>query len=216
MAMQNLRDKLLKAGLVDKKQKQQSDIQDRREKKQKGIDKQAEEEAERQRLFAERQAAEAEEQRRREEERAAERRRHEQQNRVRNICDRWAVRSNRPGKNRFYFVQRDNHIGYLMVSEALHDQLLQGSIAVVERMPVGDKPGIEATEVRHAKRRSMLDELRQPQKSRAHASAAATSPETHVLLPPDAAERVQELDPIAVRFWARTGHPIGYIAEPAS
>ena len=79
-----------------------------------------------------------------------------------------------------------------------------------------DKPGIEATEVRHARRRSMLDELRQPQKSKAHASAAATSPETHVLLPPDAAERVQELDPIAVRFWARTGHPIGYIAEPAS
>lgn len=214
--MQNLRDKLLKAGLVDKKQKQQVDTQDRRDKKQKGVDKQAEEEAERQRLFAERQAAEAEEQRLREAERAEERARHEQQNRVRNICDRWAVRSKRPGINRFYFVQRDEHIGYLMVSESLHDQLLQGAIAVVERRTADEKPPLEATETRRPRRRSLLDELRQPQRTRARAPVAATSPETHVLLPPEAAERVYELDPAAVRFWARGGRPIGYIAEPAS
>ena len=45
MAIQNLRDKLLKAGLVDKKQKQQVDTQDRREKKQKTVEQLAAEEA---------------------------------------------------------------------------------------------------------------------------------------------------------------------------
>jgi hypothetical protein len=61
MAIQNLRDKLLKAGLVDKKQKVLADTQDRREKKQRGADELAAAEAEKQRLFAEKQAQEAEE-----------------------------------------------------------------------------------------------------------------------------------------------------------
>jgi len=39
--------------------------------------------------------------------------------------------------------------------------------------------------------------------------------DAHVLLPPEPAERVHEIDATAVRFWARTGQPIGYIAEPA-
>ncbi len=38
--------------------------------------------------------------------------------------------------------------------------------------------------------------------------------EQHVLLPPEAAERVYEIDPAAIRFWARRTHPIGFIAEP--
>jgi uncharacterized protein YaiL (DUF2058 family) len=52
MAMQNLRDKLLKAGLVDKKQKTQVDTQDRRDKKQKGAAQLAAEEESKQRAFA--------------------------------------------------------------------------------------------------------------------------------------------------------------------
>ena len=177
MAIGNLRDKLLKAGLVDKKQKQQADLEDRRDKKQKSQDKQAEEAAERQRLYAEQQAREAEEQRQREAERKEERARHELRHRVRNICERWAVRSRKPGDRRFYFVKRNGRIGRLMVNDGFYDQLLIGSLVVVESVP---------------------DE------------------ETHVLLPPDAALRVAELDCTAVRFWAHSQKPVGYIAEPVT
>jgi uncharacterized protein YaiL (DUF2058 family) len=176
MAIGNLRDKLLKAGLVDKKQKQQADTEDRRSKKQKSAAELAAEEAERQRRFEMEKAREAEEQRQKEAERAAERARHELENRVRNICDRWAVRSHKPGQRRFYFVKRTSHIGHLLINDAFYDQLLLGALCIVERPAEED---------------------------------------THVLLPPDAAERVEELDAAAVRFWARSARPVGYIAEPA-
>lgn len=174
MALQNLRDKLLKVGLVDKKQKQQADTQDRREKKQKGIDQQAQEEAEKQRLHAEKLAAEAEAQRQLEVERKSERERHEQHHRVRNICERWAVRPSKPGQRRFHFVKRNGFIGRLLVSDALYDQLMLGALVVVEHSPDDAAPA---------------------------------------LLPPEPAERVKELDELAVRFWARSAMPIGYIAD---
>ena len=56
MAIQNLRDKLLKSRSRRQKQKQQVDTQDRREKKQKSVEQHAQEEAERQRQFAVQQA----------------------------------------------------------------------------------------------------------------------------------------------------------------
>jgi uncharacterized protein YaiL (DUF2058 family) len=176
MALGNIRDKLLKAGLVDKKQKQQADTQDRRDKKQKSADQHIADDEERKRQFAERQATEAAAQRQQEEERAVERAVHEQRNRVSNICDRWAVRSQKPGQRRFYYVKRSRFIGHLLINDGLCDQLLLGSLVIVERQPDDD---------------------------------------AHVLLPPDAAERVQAIDPVAVRFWARSKEPIGYVAEPA-
>jgi uncharacterized protein YaiL (DUF2058 family) len=182
MAIGNLRDKLLKAGLVDKKQKQQADIQDRRDKKQKSQEQLAQEDAARQKEFEARLAAEAEAQRLLEAEREKERAVHEQRNRVRNICDRWSVRmrgkpasGGAQGPRRFYYVKRSQKIGHLTVNEFILDQLLLGALAIVERAP---------------------DE------------------ETHVLLPPEPAERVLELDLDCVRYWARKAGPIGFIADP--
>lgn len=223
MAIQNLRDKLLKAGLVDKKQKQQADTQDRRDKKQKGHDKLAEEEAERQRLFAEKAAKEAEEQRQRELEQAAQREQRERENRVRNICDRWAVRQLKPGQRKFYFVQRTGRIAYLLVNDGTYDQLLVGALAVVDRLAEADtRPAVEVLATVKPKRRSALDmaglgrdkQARPAGKSASLATSSRTV-ETHVLLPPEPAERVLELEPAAVRFWARKGQSLGFVSDGA-
>ncbi len=217
MAIQNLRDKLLKAGLVDKKQKQQVDTQDRRDKKQKTVEQLAAEEAERQRQFAEQQVAEAEANRQREAQRTVDRLQHETWNRVRNICDRWAVRQIKPGARRFHFVQRSGRIGYLLVNDALYDQLLQGALAVVERLPPDEIAPplreIERGQLRQRpRRRNLLAELLRAQPHTGLLQIA----ETHVLLPPDAAERVLAIDTSAVRFWAKSSQPLGYVADLAS
>jgi len=217
MAIQNLRDKLLKAGLVDKKQKQQVDTQDRREKKQKTAEQLAAEEAERQRLFVEQQVSEAEANRQREAQRTVDRLQHETWNRVRNICDRWAVRQTKQGSRRFHFVQRSGRIGYLLVNDALYDQLLLGSLAVVERLPP-DEIAPPLRQLDHGqvrprpRRRNLLAELLRAQPH----MGLLQSAETHVLLPPDAAERVQSIDASAVRFWAKSSQPVGYVADLAS
>ena len=39
------------------------------------------------------------------------------------------------------------------------------------------------------------------------------SEETHVLLAPEPAERILAIDPSAVRFWARSQKPLGYVSE---
>jgi hypothetical protein len=217
MAIQNLRDKLLKAGLVDKKQKQQVDTQDRREKKQKSVELIAQEEAEKERQFAIQQAAEAEANRQREAQRTIERLQHETWNRVRNICDRWAVRQIKQGTRRFHFVQRSGRIGYILVNDALYDQLLQGALAVVERLPPDEIAPplreVDRSQVRARPRRpNLLAELLRAHKQ----TGLLQSVETHVLLAPEAAERVQEIDSSAVRFWARSNQPVGYVADLAS
>ncbi len=217
MAIQNLRDKLLKAGLVDKKQKQQVDTQDRRDKKQKSVEQLAQEEAERQRQFAAQQAEEAEANRLREAQRTVDRLQHETWNRVRNICDRWAVRQIKPGARRFHFVQRSGRIGYLLVNDALYDQLLLGALAVVERLPPDEIAPplreLDRSQVRpRPRRRNLLADLLRSRPQ----TGLLQSPETHVLLPPEAAERVLEIDASALRFWARSSQPVGYVADLAS
>jgi hypothetical protein len=39
------------------------------------------------------------------------------------------------------------------------------------------------------------------------------SEETHVLLAPEPTERVLAIDPSAVRFWACSGKPLGYLSD---
>jgi len=211
MAMQNLRDKLLKAGLVDKKQKVLADTQDRREKKQRGADELAAEEAEKQRLFAEKQAAEAEERRQADLAKATERAHRDAAHRIRNICDRWAVRVTRPGQRRFYFVQRSGRVGYLWLPDALCDQLCLGALAIIERIPAEEiaelanrpKPIIR-------KPRSLLQQLVSQVKK---GEMQFVSEETHVLVAPEPTERILAIDPSAVRFWARSQKPLGYVTE---
>jgi uncharacterized protein YaiL (DUF2058 family) len=217
MALGNLRNQLLKAGLVDKKQKVQADTQDRREKKQKGADQLAAEQEAKQRAFAEQQAAEAEAQRLAEAQRQAERAQAELSNRVRNICDRWAVRPSRPGQRRFYFVQRSGRIAYLLVSDAVLDQLLVGALAIVERLTPEEVEALAAApRVRAVRARSLVDRVRQKAGVAAAAGGVRDRIEAHVLLPPEPAERVLGLDSSAVRFWARKAQPLGFLPdEPA-
>lgn len=211
MAIQNLRDKLLKAGLVDKKQKVLADTQDRREKKQRGADELAAAEAEKQRLFAEKQAQEAEEQRLAELAKAAERAEREAAHRVRNICDRWAVRVTRPGQRRFYFVQRSGRVGYLWLPDALCDQLCLGALAIIERMPSAEIAELASRPRPQARKpRSLLQQLIGQVKK---GQMQVVSEETHVLLAPEPTERILAIDPSAVRFWARSQKPLGYVSE---
>ncbi|MBL9045369.1 MAG: DUF2058 family protein [Myxococcales bacterium] len=211
MAIQNLRDKLLKAGLVDKKQKVLADTQDRREKKQRGADELAAAEAEKQRLFAEKQAQEAEERRQAELAKATERAEREAAHRVRNICDRWAVRVTRPGQRRFYFVQRSGRVGYLWLPDALCDQLCLGALAIIERMPSAEIAELASRPRPQARKpRSLLQQLIGQVKK---GQMQVVSEETHVLLAPEPAERILAIDPSAVRFWARSQKPLGYVSE---
>lgn len=210
MAMQNLRDKLLKAGLVDKKQKTQVDTQDRRDKKQKGADQLAAQEEAKQRAFAEKLAAEAEAKRQYESERAAERLRHEARDRVRNICERWAVRQRRPGQRRFYFIRRSGRIGYLLVSDELLEKLSVGAMAIIERLDDSEYQ-LAQEAARSGPPRSLLAQLQRAVKG---AGPPPVVIETHVLLPPEPTERVLCIDASAVRFWARSSEPLGILPDP--
>ncbi|HMU40653.1 MAG TPA: DUF2058 family protein [Pseudomonadota bacterium] len=211
MAMQNLRDKLLKVGLIDKKQKVVADTQDRRDRKQKGADLLAQEDAEKQRIFAEKQAEDAQKQREADRAKVEEKARHELANRVRNICDRWAVRLTRPGQRRFYFVQRSGKVGYLWLPEPVCDDLCLGALAIIERLPPEEIAALESRpKVPHRKPRSLIAQLLHDVKA---GNMQFVSSETHVLVPPEPAERIFAIDPTAVRFWARSVRPLGYVGE---
>ena len=131
--MQNLRDQLLKTGLVTKGQKQQVEQGKRRERKQlkKG---QAEEltqeqqrqahtarleaqrEADRQRALAQRQQVEA----------------REKLLKLRHTVDYWQLPEEPKASRRWYFVTRHNVVKYLHVAEPTALQLRAGALAIVE------------------------------------------------------------------------------------
>ena len=131
--MQNLRDQLLKTGLITKGQKQQVEQDQRRERKQlkKG---QADEIARAQ----QRQAYEA----KLEAQRAADRQRAAEQHelletkekllRIRHIIDYWKLSEEPSGTRRCYFVTQNNLVKYLYVSEPVALQLSTGTLAIVE------------------------------------------------------------------------------------
>jgi uncharacterized protein YaiL (DUF2058 family) len=139
--MQNLRDQLLKTGLITKGQKQQVEQDKRRERKQlkKG---QADEIARAQ----QRQAYEAklEAQRTADRQRAAEQHAlleaKEKLLRIQHIVDYWKLSEEPSGTRRWYFVTRNNVVKYLYVSEPLGLQLSTGALAIVERPDEFDEP----------------------------------------------------------------------------
>jgi len=130
--MQNLRDQLLKTGLITKGQKQQVEQDKRRERKQlkKG---QADETAR-----AQQQAYEAklEAQRAADRQRAAEQRElleaKERLLRIQHIIDYWKLSEEPSGTRRCYFVTQNKSIKYLYVSEPVALQLSTGTLAIVE------------------------------------------------------------------------------------
>jgi uncharacterized protein YaiL (DUF2058 family) len=138
--MQNLRDQLLKTGLINKGQRQQVEQEKRRERKQlkKG---QADEIAQEQ----QRQAYEArlEAQRAADRERAAAQRAQfeakEKFFRIQQITDYWRLEEP-TGTRRWYFMTRNNEVKYLYISEPLGLQLSTGALAIVERPDEFEEP----------------------------------------------------------------------------
>ena len=130
--MQNLRDKLLKAGLVSDKQAQEAARDQRPPKKHREREEaQAVEERQRREAFAAREA-ELSEERRKESAKVAEAKM--QSERARRL--RQLVESNRlrepPGEVSFHFVKRSGKIGRLALSPATAKLLESGGAAVVD------------------------------------------------------------------------------------
>ena len=130
--MQNLRDKLLKAGLVSDKQAQEAARDQRPPKKHREREEaQAVEERQRREAFAAREA-ELSEERRKESAKVAEAKM--QSERARRL--RQLVESNRlrepPGEVSFHFVKRSGKIGRLALSPATAKLLESGGSAVVD------------------------------------------------------------------------------------
>ena len=139
--MQNLRDQLLKTGLISKGQRQQVEQEKRRERKQlkKG-------EADALAQEQQRRAYEArlEAQRVADRERAAAQRTQfeakEKLLRIQHITDYWRLSEEPAGTRRWHFVTRNNEVKYLYISEPLGLQLSTGALAIVERPDEFEEP----------------------------------------------------------------------------
>jgi len=169
--MQNLRDKLLKAGLVTEKQAQEAAKQQRQDspKKHRAREKQvSEEERQRREAFAAREVELAEERRKEAAKQAEARMQSERARRLRQLVETHRIRE--AGEVSFHYVRRSGKIGRLDVSLETQKNLEQGAAAVVE------DPG---------------------------------SPDCAVV-PGEAAKRVYEVDPQAIRFWYGPEKPIGF------
>jgi uncharacterized protein YaiL (DUF2058 family) len=139
--MQNLRDQLLRAGMVSKEQKRQVEQQKRRERKQHGPGQLEEETQAQQRQVYE---AKLEVQRAADRERAAAQRAlqeaREKRLQIHHIIDYWKVLAEPAGNRRWYFTTRQNTIKYLYVSEPVAAQLGRGTLAIVESPEETDLP----------------------------------------------------------------------------
>lgn len=157
--MANLRDQLLKAGLIDKATKQQADTADRRKRKKKKKKKKGTEtdkEAERLKAYDARIATQAEENRAREAARQAQHEDHERRNQLRNLVRSGAERALKPGNRRFCFVSRKRRIQWLYVSEETSEKLERGALAIVEQ-PVDEEEPFVLVPRATAERISALD-----------------------------------------------------------
>jgi uncharacterized protein YaiL (DUF2058 family) len=171
--MQNLREKLLKAGLVSEKQANEAAREKRPPKQQHRAREEqlSAEEQQRRDAFAAHEAEQAEE-RRKEAAKVAEARM--QSERARRL--RQLVESNRlsnqdkKGEITFHYVRRSGKIGRLDVSAELQQKLESGAAAVVED---------------------------------------PSSPDCAVVMA-EAAKRIYEVDPHAIRFWFGPEKPIGF------
>ena len=139
--MQNLRDQLLKTGLITKGQKQQVEQDKRRERKQlKKGQADAIARAQQQQAYE----AKLEAQRAADRQRAAEQRAaleaKEKLLRIRHIIDYWKLSEEPSGTRRWYFMTRDNIVKYLSISEPIGLQLSTGALAIVERPEEFEEP----------------------------------------------------------------------------
>lgn len=168
--MQNLRDKLLKAGLVTENQAKEAAREQRPPKKHKEREQAlSAEEKQRQEAFRAREAEVAEAKRKEAAKAAEARMQSERARRLRQLVESHRKRE-APGEVPFHFVRRSGKIGRLALSPETAQMLESGAAAVVE------DPG---------------------------------SPD-HAVVPADAARRIYEVDPQAIRFWYGPEKPIGF------
>ena len=139
--MQNLRDQLLKTGIINKKQKRQAEQTKHRERKQhqKGqfddIAQAQQKQAYEAKLEAERAANRERATAQRTQQEAKERRLQ-----IRHIIDYWQLSEDPTGDQRWNFTTSRNTITYLYVSDPLATQLTAGDLAIVECPDEPDRP----------------------------------------------------------------------------
>src|SRR5712664_4214667 len=130
--MQNLRDKLLKAGLVDEKQVKEAEREQRPPRTHREREKtESAEEKQRREAFAAREAEQAEERRKEAAKKAEARQQSERAHRLRHLVDANRVRE-APGEVNFHFVKRSGKVGRLAITPETAKLLESGAAAVVE------------------------------------------------------------------------------------
>lgn len=131
--MQSLRDKLLKAGAVSKKEarKAKTEARKKRKKGRQGEAEAAEVERQRREAFEAKKAAEAEAARAREAERQAEREAQELEVRLRQLTERHALPKIRGQDGVFYFVGADRRVRRFYSRFDVLEELMQGKLGIV-------------------------------------------------------------------------------------
>jgi uncharacterized protein YaiL (DUF2058 family) len=127
--MQNLRDKLLKAGLVTEKQAQEAGQRQPRKHREREAQVSTEE-RQRREAFAAREAELAEERRKEAAKQAEARMQSERARRLRQLVESHRVQTG--GEVNFHYVKRSGKIGRLAVSVELQQKLESGAAAVVD------------------------------------------------------------------------------------
>ncbi len=143
--MANIRDQLLRAGLVNKKTKQQADTADRRKRKKKKKKKKGEgiSESERQQqTYEARIVSEAQENRTRAAARNQEIKSKELVDSAAHLVKTSAVPDPTPGPRRFCFVNRQRKIRWFDLSAPLARKLELGLLAIVESPGDADEPHV--------------------------------------------------------------------------
>lgn len=134
----SLRDALLKAGKVSKKQAQQARTTERKKRKQKkGHVLEAEREASRQQLHEQQLAEQAAANRARAKAERQERERHEHAMRIGNLIRAWEAPAPRKAMRAFYYVKRDGRVVRTSVDRQLAMELEYGALAIVEHPATG-------------------------------------------------------------------------------
>lgn len=130
--MQDLRDKLLKAGAISKKEARDARLELRKQRKKgrAGHEETAEKQQEQRQRFEEKKAQEAREAREREAERTRQRERHEAEERLRNITEQhvWQRYS---GERPFHFVDQHKRVRRLFIGDKTAEELIAGRLGIV-------------------------------------------------------------------------------------
>jgi uncharacterized protein len=132
--MHDLRDKLRKAGLVDKQQAREARTESRRERRRQGEPNRLEE----QQRHSERRAEQAQRARELQEQLNREREGRERLARLRDLIRSHALLRPDGSDRPFYFLARDRRVRRLIISHELAAQLTRGQLAIVE---ADDDPG---------------------------------------------------------------------------